>query len=380
MAGKNDYYDTLGVQQGASDDELKKAYRGLAKKYHPDANPDNAEAEQKFKDISEAYAILSDPQKRAAYDQMGHAAFEGGGGGYSNMDFDMGDIFESFFGGGSFSDMFGGGRRRGGPRRGPDVQTNIQIEFEESIFGTTKELNLPLSESCSTCKGTGAKAGTSPETCKHCNGRGQLLVEQQTIMGIIRTAKPCNVCRGEGKIIKDVCTTCSGSGKVRKNKSLEVNIPKGIDRGQSIRLSGQGESGEKGGPNGDLLVTVHVKPHKLFTRNGDNLYIDIPMTFAQAALGADILIPTLQGEEKYTIKPGTPTGTRVTLKGKGSPNVRNNRSMGDLIATLNVTVPTQLTDKQKNLLKEFASDIGDEYHENKKGIFDKVKDVFERGI
>ena len=371
MAGKKDYYETLGVSKGATDDECKKAYRKLAKKYHPDANPNNAEAEQKFKDISEAYSVLTDPQKRAAYDQYGHAAFEGGGfGGFGGMEFDMGDIFESIFG--------GGGQRRRGPRHGRDVQVSLQIEFEEAVFGVKKDIQVPISEVCSDCNGVGAKKGTAPETCRHCNGQGQVGTNRQTPFGTMRVMQDCGVCGGAGKVIKEPCPSCRGNGRVRKNKSLQVNVPKGIDNGQSVRLSGQGHASDEGGSPGDLLVTVRVKPHKLFVRRDMNLYIDIPITFVQASLGAEVVIPTLYGEEKYTVKPGSQTGTKISLRGKGVPNVRNNDIVGDLIATFNVTIPTQLTEKQKELLRAFADDMGDEYRDHKKGFFDKVKDALKR--
>lgn len=376
MADKKDFYEILGVQKGASDDELKKAFRALAKKYHPDANPGNKEAEQTFKDVSEAYQFLSDPQKRAAYDQYGHSAFDqmGGGGGYGSYGqaYDMGDIFEQFFGGGGggFSDIFGGGRRSG-PRKGRDVQYNISIKFEEAIFGLTKDITLSMDETCETCNGSGAKPGTNPETCRKCGGSGQERVQQQTIFGVSVVTRTCSVCGGEGKIVKDPCPKCSGKGKTKKSKTIELNIPKGIDDGQSIRISGKGEAGDKGGPYGDLLINVRVQPHKIFTRDGMNLYIDVPISYVQAALGDEISIPLIDGEEKQTIKSGTQTGTRVTLRGKGVPNVRNQKQVGDLIATLNVVVPTSLNEKQKDILREFAKVSGDELKEHKKGWFKK---------
>lgn len=378
MADKRDYYETLGISKGASDDDIKKAYRKQAKKHHPDVNPDNKEAEDKFKQVSEAYEILSDPQKKAAYDQYGHSAFDSGAGGYSySGGFDSSDIFETIFGGG-FGDIFGNGggsRRRNAPRRGADVHANMQIEFEESIFGVNKNVTISINETCDTCKGTGAKPGTFAESCKRCNGTGQERVVQQTVFGTIANSVPCSACKGEGKIIKDRCQTCSGQGKVKKSKTLEIAIPKGIDNGQSIRLTGKGEPGEKGGPNGDLLITIYVKPSKLYTRKKDNLYLEVPITFVQATLGCEITIPTLYGEEKQTIKAGTQTGTIISLRSKGAPQV-NTRIIGDLIVTLKVTVPTTLTDKQRQILIDFAEEMGEDYKDHKKGFFDKLKKGF----
>ncbi len=384
MAGKNDYYETLGVGKNASDDEIKKAYRGLAKKYHPDVNPgDNASAE-KFKEINEAYEVLSDSKKRATYDQFGHDAFSGAGaggyggfgGGFSGAEFNMGDIFESFFGDGGF-DIFGNrGRQRQGPRRGSDLHVGVQIKFEEAVFGTEKEFTLDMNEVCDTCKGTGAAEGTVAESCKHCGGSGQERVQQQTMFGAMTTVRTCSICKGTGKIIKTPCHKCSGSGKVRERKTIKVAIPKGIDTDQMIRLSGKGELGEKGGPPGDLLITVKVLPHKYFKRQGSNLYINVPISFVQAALGDEIVIPLLSGEDKYTIKPGTQTGSTAVLKGKGVPNVKNNRVVGDLIVTFNIVVPTQLNEKQKQILRDFSVEMGESTKEQKRSFFEKFKDSF----
>ncbi|MDR2903032.1 MAG: molecular chaperone DnaJ, partial [Clostridiales bacterium] len=371
---------TLGVNKSATEDDLKKAYRKLAKQYHPDVNPGDKTAEDKFKEINEAYEVLSDPQKKSTYDQFGHAAFNGGGGGagggfYGGAGFDMGDIFESFFGDGAH-DIFGGGRRRQGPQRGADLRVNIQIRFEEAVFGTEKDLSLDLNEVCDICGGSGAKPGTTAESCRHCGGSGQERVQQQTMFGAMTSVRTCSVCKGSGKMIKDPCTTCAGGGKVRKRKTIKVTVPKGIDSGQSIRLSGKGDLGEKGGPSGDLLVTVHVATHKYFQREGSTLFVNVPISFAQAALGDEIIIPLLDGEEKHTIKPGTQTGSTVTLRGKGVPNVRNARIVGDLVATLNVVVPKQLNEKQKEILKSFAVEMGESTKEQKRGFFEKFMDSF----
>jgi molecular chaperone DnaJ len=377
MADKRDYYESLGVQKNASDDELKKAYRKMAKQYHPDANPGDKKAEERFKEINEAYGILSDPQKKAAYDQYGHAAFDqtaaGGGGYYSGAGFDMGDIFESFFGESNFGDIFNSGsRRRTGPRRGADLRTTLQIKFEEAVFGTVKDIKLQTSETCETCHGTGAKPGTVAENCRHCGGTGQERVQQQTMFGAMTAVRTCSVCKGEGKIIREPCPVCHGSGKNRVNKTLQVTVPKGIDNGQSIRLSGKGEPGDKGGPAGDLLITVYVQPHRVFTRQGTNIYLDVPITFVQAALGDEIAIPTLDGEEKYNVKPGTQPNTIVSIRGKGVPNVKNQRLIGDLVVKFIVNVPTQINEKQKQKLREFADEMGDDYKNSKKTWFEKL--------
>ncbi len=369
---KRDYYEILGVDRNASEKELKSAYRKLAKKYHPDANPDNKEAEDKFKEASEAYDVLSDSQKRSTYDQFGHSAFENGGSGaggyqYSGGFGDMGDIFESFFGG----DIFGGGRRRNGPRRGSDLQTNMSITFEEAIFGATKEISLPLEEECDTCSGTGAKPGTNASTCSRCNGSGQERVQQQTMFGAMTSVRTCSSCQGTGKTIKDKCTTCHGQGRIKKDKVLKVEIPKGINTGQSIKLRGKGEFGEQGGERGDLLVTIRIMPSKVYQRDGQNLYMELPINFVQATLGDEITVPTPYGDEKYTIKAGTQTGTNIVIKGKGVPSLRNPKSLGDLIVTLKVVVPTELNDTQKSALKEFAKSMDENYKEHKKGFFKK---------
>jgi len=379
MATKQDYYEMLGVNRQASDSDLKKAYRKMAKKYHPDVNPGDKVAEEKFKELSEAYSVLSDPGKRRTYDQFGHSAFEQGGGGggfhggfggFGGMDIDLSDIFGDIFGG-------GGSRTRPRSRRGADLQMRLTIKLEEAVFGTTKELNLPSYDTCGTCKGSGAKSGTHPETCKRCGGTGGERVQQQTLFGIRESIVTCASCKGEGKIIKDPCPTCRGQGRVKANKTVEVVIPKGIDNGQSIRLAGKGEAGEKGAQSGDLYINITIAQHKLFKREGNHLYLDVPITFVQAALGDEISVPTLAGgEEKYVVKPGTQPGTIVQIRGKGIPNVHNPNNIGDLIVKLNVTVPTNMNEKQKDILRNFNDEMGDDYKNHKVRWFDKMRGYF----
>lgn len=368
---KRDYYEALGVAKGASDTEIKKAYRKLAKKYHPDANPDNKEAEVKFKEITEAYEVLSDADKRAAYDRYGHAAFEqggGAGGGFGGFggfdgDIDLSDILNGMFGGG-----FGGGRRRPrGPKPGADIRQTIQITFEEAAFGCEKELSINTSETCSTCHGSKAKPGTSASTCGKCHGTGRVVVQQRTIMGMMQTEQTCDACRGEGKIIKEPCQTCHGHGKVRAVKKVTVSIPAGIDHGQTLRVSGKGEVGDVGAPTGDLLVTVSVKSHPVFERRGNDVYMRMPISFVQAALGAELSIPTLDGNVKFTIQPGTQTSTTFRLQGKGIPSLRNNKHRGDQYVEVYVVIPKDLTEKQKNILREFEPELGQQAEESKKG-------------
>jgi len=381
---KQDYYEMLGVGKQASDDELKKAYRKLAKKYHPDVKPGDAEAEAKFKELSEAYSVLSDAQKRRTYDQFGHAAFEqgGGGGGFGGFGggMDINDIFGSFFGGGAvdIGDIFGGGSRtRPRARRGADMQMRMTVKLEEAVFGTTRDIQVQSYDSCGTCSGSGAKPGTTPESCKRCNGTGSERVQKQSILGIVTQVVACSACKGEGRVIKDPCGTCRGQGRVRTNKTIEVVVPKGIDNGQSIRLNGKGEAGEKGASAGDLYITISITPHKLFKREGTNLYLDVPITFVQAALGDEISIPTLAGgEEKYSVKPGTQPAAIVRLRGKGVPNVHNPNQVGDLVVKLNVTVPTQMNERQKEILRSFNDEMGDDYKNHKKRWFDKMKEYF----
>ena len=382
MADKRDYYEVLGVSRDADDATIKKAYRKLAKKYHPDINPGDKEAEAKFKEASEAYAVLSDAQKRKQYDQFGHAAFEnGGGGGAGGFDFgDMGDIFGDIFGGGDiFGDLFGGGRRRNsnGPMRGADVRTSVRITFEEAIFGCEKELELNLKETCEKCHGTGAKPGTQPQTCPKCNGKGKIMYTQQSFFGQIQNVQTCPDCNGTGKIIKDKCPDCYGTGYVAKRKKIKVTIPAGIDNGQMLRDRGNGEPGTNGGPRGDLLVEVVVSQHPVFKRQDTTIYSTVPISFVKAALGGPIRIKTVDGEVEYEVKPGTQTDTRVRLKGKGVPSLRNRNVRGDHFVTLVVQVPERMTEAQKEALRKFddaMNGIAPEGEKHKKkGLFGKLE-------
>ena len=360
MAEKRDYYEVLGVSRQASDLEIKSAYRKLAKKYHPDINPGDKEAEVKFKEASEAYAVLSDADKKRQYDQFGHAAFEGGagGGGFDFSGMDMGDIFGDIFG-----DFFGGGRSRAqsnGPMKGQNVRTTVRITFEEACFGIDKEIDITLKEECSNCHGTGAKPGTSPETCSKCGGKGQVVFTQQSLFGVVRNVQSCPDCRGTGKIIKSKCTDCSGTGYVSKRKKISVSIPAGIDNGQCVRIRDKGEPGVNGGSRGDLLVEVLVSRHPLFQRQDRDIYSTAPVTFVQAALGGDVHIKTIDGEVIYNVKPGTQTDTRVRLRNKGVPSLRNKQVRGDHYVTLVVQVPTQLTQEQKDILLQFDKSVNGE--------------------
>lgn len=358
---KRDCYEVLGVERGADDATIKKAYRQLAKKYHPDMNPGDAEAERKFKEASEAYAILSDPDKRRQYDQFGHSAFEGGAGagGFGGFDFSGGDFSDIF--GDIFGDFFGGGRSsrsNNGPMKGANLRTSVRISFTEAVFGVEKELDLNLKDTCKTCNGSGAKPGTSPETCHRCGGRGQVVTQHQTPFGTIRNSQVCPDCSGTGKTIKDKCPDCHGSGYISGRKKIQVSIPAGIDNGQSVRIRDKGEPGVNGGPRGDLLVEVVVDRHPIFQRQDMNIFSTVPMSFAVAALGGEILIDTVDGKVVYDVKAGTQTDTRIRLKGKGVPSLRNKDIRGDHYVTLVVQVPEKLSGDAKELLKKFDKETG----------------------
>ncbi len=387
---KRDYYEVLGVDKNADDAALKKAYRVLAKKYHPDVNPGNEEAEKKFKEASEAYAVLSDPEKRRKYDQFGHAAFDGGAGGaggFGGFDFsgaDFGDIFGDIFG-----DLFGGSRRGGrgnyGPRQGANIRKGIRITFEEAIFGCEKEIEVVIKDPCTTCNGTGAKPGTSPETCPKCGGKGQVVYTTQSFFGTMQNVQTCSECNGSGKVIKEKCSDCGGTGYVSTKKKIQVSIPAGIDNGQSIRIREKGEPGINGGPRGDLLVEVTVSRHPVFTRQDMHIFSTAPISFAQATLGGDVKIKTVDGDVLYTVKPGTKTDTKVRLKGKGVPSLRNKQVRGDHYVTLVIQTPEKLSAEAKEALRKFDELTGNslkqgeeaEKKKTKKSFMDKVKEAFE---
>ncbi len=378
MAEKRDYYEVLGISKGASEQEIKKAYRSMAKKYHPDLHPGDADAEKNFKEVNEAYSILSDAEKKSMYDQYGHAGvdpnmgagggFGGFGGGFGGFDFgDIGDIFGSFFGGGSSSS------RRNAPMRGDDVSAQVFISFEEAAFGCKKEISYSKIERCSECSGTGAAKGTNAETCSKCHGSGQIKVTQRTPLGMMQSTRACDECRGTGKIIKNPCGECRGTGYVKLRKKIEVSIPAGIADGQRISLRGLGDDGRNGGGTGDLIIFVSVRPHHVFTRRGNDLYCDVPITFTEAALGAEINIPTLEGDEKFKIPEGTQSGTVFRIRGKGICSVNNPKYKGDLEFAVNVEVPRNLDSKQKDILKSFADACGEKHYQKKKKFFDKFK-------
>lgn len=376
MAEKRDYYEVLGVDKNASDDDIKKAFKKMAKKYHPDLNPGNAEAEAMFKDINEAYGVLSDPEKKSRYDQFGHAGVDpsyGGAGGFSG-DFGgfggFGDIFETFFGGG----MGGGGRRANAPTKGDDIHLRANITFEEAAFGCQKEIRYTRRCSCSSCNGTGAKGGTELETCSQCGGRGVISSVQRTILGNVQSQRTCPACNGSGKRIKTPCPDCNG-GIVTEPKKTQVKVPAGIDDGQTLTLRNQGHSGLNGGPAGDVYITISVAPHQIFERRGYDLYCEIPISFVDATLGAEMTVPTLEGKVKYNIPEGTQTGSTFRFKGKGVTKL-GTKNRGDMYVTVNVEIPRHLNAKQKDLLKKFNDTLTDKSFEKKKSFVDKLGKMF----
>lgn len=392
MSAKRDYYDVLGIDRTADKNTIKKAYRKLAKRYHPDTNKDNPQAEEKFKEATEAYNVLSDPEKKKMYDQFGHAAFDGtGGAGAGGFDFsgmDMGDIFGDIFG-----DFFGGGgsRRRAndGPMKGANLRTSVRITFEEAVFGCEKEIEMVLKDECATCHGTGAKPGTSPETCSKCGGKGKVVFSQQSFFGTVQNVQTCPECNGSGKVVKEKCPDCRGTGYIARKRKIQVTIPAGIDNGQSVRIREKGEPGINGGPRGDLLVEVVVSRHPVFQRQDMNIYSTAPITFAQAALGGEIRINTVDGDVLYEVKPGTQTDTKIRLKGKGVPSLRNKEVRGDQYVTLVVQTPTGLSGEAKEALRHFdelsgnslnrgnAGNSTSEKGKKKKGFMDKLKESFD---
>lgn len=363
---KRDYYEVLGVSKTADESEIKKAYRVLAKKYHPDMNPGDKEAEKKFKEASEAYAVLSDPEKRKQYDQFGHAAFENGGGagGYGGFDFNSADFSDIF--GDIFGDLFGGGRRssrpNNGPMKGRNVRASIRITFEEAAFGVEKEVEIPYKEECSTCHGSGAKPGSGPVTCTRCKGSGQIVYTQNSFFGTVKNVQTCPDCNGTGKIIKDKCPDCHGAGYHQTRKKIMAIVPAGIDNGQAFRIAEMGEPGVNGGPRGDVLMECQVMRHPIFQRDGMDVYSTVPISFATAALGGEVLVDTLDSRIAYTIKPGTQTDTRVVLKRRGIPNVHNKEQRGDHYVTFVVQVPDKLSHEAKDLLVKFDELTGDSLH------------------
>lgn len=374
---KRDYYEVLGVSKSAGLDEIKKAYRKIAKENHPDVNPGDKQAEERFKEATEAYAVLSSPEKKAKYDQYGHAGvdfngqggFSGGFGDFSDFaDFGLGNIFEMFFGGG-----MGGGSRRHGPSRGSDLRYDLSITLHEAAFGAKKEIEIPLSETCTNCGGSGAAPGTNPKTCSQCGGTGQIRSVQRTPFGQVATTRACTTCNGQGTIITTPCSKCNGRGKVREVKRIEVNIPAGSEEGLSLRYSGKGEAGERGGPSGDLYVVLNVRTHEFFERRGDDIYCEIPITFVQAALGAEIDVPTIHGNVKMSIPEGTQTSKIFRIKGKGVPHRRGNGN-GDQHVRVVVTTPTKLSEHQKELLREFGRITPENQQMGKKSFWDKVKE------
>ena len=386
MAEKRDYYEILGIQKGASEDEIKKAYRKMARENHPDLHPDKAdECEEKMKEINEAYAVLSDSEKRQRYDQFGHSGLDGSGmdgfGGFAGGYGDMSDIFESVFGGifgGGGSSFRSSGNSANAPRRGKDIATSVNISFMDACKGVSQEIQISHQEKCNDCNGSGASAGSSPETCPDCQGRGVIRVTQQSMFGAISSQRPCPRCNGKGTVIKNPCSKCRGLGRVRVQKKVSLNIPAGIDDGQTLRVTNEGDCGINGGPNGNLNVNVSVRPHPIFVRNGFDVNCDIPITFTQAVLGDEITVPTIDGSVNLTVPKGTQTGTKHRLKGKGIQRLQRD-GRGDQYVRLNVEVPKNLTKKQEELLKAFEDSLGEKNYTKRKTFKDRINELFGRG-
>lgn len=374
MPDKRDYYEVLGVSKSAGDDELKKAYRKLAKQYHPDLNPGNKEAEAKFKEANEAYAVLSDAEKRKVYDQFGHAGLDGqgfGGAGGAGFDIDLEDLFGSFFGG------FGGGsRKRGGPQRGANLKYRMNLDFMEAAFGIERQITINKEDHCDTCHGTGSRDGSAPEKCAACQGTGQVSQRQQTMFGTVMTSRPCPTCGGKGTTVKDPCPACNGRGRRQKSKTLQVKIPAGVNDGEMLTMRGEGEPGTMGGPHGDLYIEIHIRPHPVFQREGNNTFCEVPITFTQAALGADLDIPTIDGPYNFHIKEGTQPGETFTIRGKGIPYLNRANMRGDHIFRVSIEVPKHLTEAQKEQLRQFDQTCSDKNYQKRGSFFSKIREMF----
>ena len=373
MPDKRDYYEVLGVSRTANDDELKKAYRKLAKQYHPDLNPGNKEAEAKFKEANEAYAVLSDAEKRKVFDQFGHAGLDGQGFGTggAGFDIDLEDLFGSFFGG------FGGGsRKRGGPQRGANLKYRMNLDFMEAAFGVERQITVNKEDHCDTCHGTGSRDGSAPDKCSNCQGTGQVSQRQQTMFGTVMTSRPCPTCGGKGTIVKDPCPACNGRGRRQKSKSLHVKIPAGVNDGEMLTMRGEGEPGTLGGPYGDLYIEVHIRPHPVFQRDGNNTFCEVPITFTQASLGADVDIPTIDGPYSYHIKEGTQPGETFTIRSKGIPYLNRANMRGDHIFRVVIEVPKHLNESQKELLRQFDQTCTDKNYQKRGSFFSKIRELF----
>ncbi|MGI6326011.1 MAG: molecular chaperone DnaJ [Saccharofermentanales bacterium] len=377
MPEKRDYYEILGVPRSAGDDELKRAYRNLAKKHHPDLNPGDKESEAKFKEANEAYAVLSDPEKRKAYDQFGHAGVDGqgfggfGGFGGAGFDIDLEDIFGSFFGG------FGGGsRRRSGPQRGANLRYRMTLDFMEAAFGVERQITINKEDHCDTCKGTGSRDGTQPDQCTACQGTGQVNQRQQTMFGTVMTSRTCPTCNGKGTIVKNPCPACNGRGRRQKAKSLHVRIPAGVNQGEMLTMPGEGEPGTLGGPSGDLYIEITVRPHPIFKRDGYNTFCEVPITFTQAALGADLEVPTIDGPHLYRIREGTQPNDTFTVRGKGIPHLNRSNVRGDHRFRVVLEVPRNLDENQKEQLRRFEQSCSEKNYQKRGSFFNKIKEIF----